>query len=197
MEGIGPEPKRQRLEYNGSRVLPPQPPPPPQSHSHSNSTSSPPHSYPPQQQTPPPPASLHEVAPHDQRSLPNPTPPAYVQEHSSHSIPMRPPPQQHQYPADPGGHIPYASHDPPPNGSIHHDQAHGFPQPYFEYTYLTAGPNSCGSVGYGVSYSQAGTRPLKKGNRATQVHYIRDHARKQLTELAGLRRLSYEESKMR
>lgn len=94
-----------------------------------------------------------------------------------------PPPQQHPYPADPGGHVPaFPPQDTPQNGSIHHglpmhpyDPAHGYPQPHpLEYTHspVTAGPNPYGAVGYGVSYGQAGTRPLKKGNRATQVHYV-------------------------
>lgn len=88
MNGMGPEPKRQRMEYTGPQRHPPQPPPPPQSHSHS-STLPPPHTYPPPQQPPPPP-SPYDVAPHDQRSLPDPTGPhAYVQEHSGHNTAIR------------------------------------------------------------------------------------------------------------
>ena len=240
MDGTVPEPKRQRLDYNGSQRLPAGPPAPPQSHSHPG-TLPPPNTYPPPQQPPPPP-SPYDVSPHDHRSLPDPPPPAYVPEQSGHSTPIREqrfhpesnysrrnsasaiarspdghhqyaparsmstaaaadghyPPPQHQYPADPGGHIQaYPPHDAPSNGNIHHglpmhpyDQAHGFPQPHpLEYTQspVTAGPNPYGPNPYAVPYGgQGGTRPIKKGNRATQVISLRSAIEKALTNLVGV-----------
>lgn len=215
---MGPEPKRQRVEYSGPQRLPPQPPPPSQSHSHI-STLPPPHTYAPPQQPPPPP-SPYDVGPHDQRSLPDPTGPhAYVQEHSGHNTPIRDqrfhpdpnysrrssasavrsPDGHHQYPSarsmsvattadgphyppqyavDPGGQAGYSSHDAPPNGTAHHglptasyDQPHAYPpsQPMdYAHSPVNAGPYGPPVNPYGVQFGQT-SRPLKKGNRATQV----------------------------
>lgn len=81
-----------------------------------------------------------------------------------------------QYPVEPSG---YPSHEPPPNGNLHHgglpmhpyEQAHGYPQPHhIEYSQspVTAGP-AYGGGNYVGHFGQAGARPLKKGNRATQA----------------------------
>lgn len=220
MDGMGPEPKRQRMEYMGSQRHPPQPPPLTHLHGHT-STLPLPHTYPPPQQPPPPP-SPYDVPPHEQRSLPDPTGPhAYVQEHSGHSTPIReqrfhPEPNysrrssasiarspdahhhnapgrsmsvvttaegQHypsQYPTDPGGQSAYSSHD-PPNGSLHHglpthpyEQANAYPPSHaMEYAQspVTAGPHGYTSIHpYAMQIGAPGSRPIKKGNRATQVH---------------------------
>ena len=206
MDGSGPEPKRQRLEYHkphphaGPTTLPP-----------------PPHTYQPPQQPPPPP-SPYDVGPHDNRNLPDPggpNPHAYVQEHSGTSTPRdqrfppdpgysrrssanvvpRSPDGHHQYPPGrslsvvEGPHYPsqypvepsgYPSHEPPQNGNVHHgglpmhpyEQAHGYPPPHhIEYSQspVTAGPPPYGGANYVGHFGQAGARPLKKGNRATQV----------------------------
>ena len=225
MDGIGPEPKRQRLEHNGPRALPPQPAIS-QPYSHPGTLPTPQHTtYPPPHQPPPPP-SPYDLGPHEQRSLPDPTPHAYVQEHSGHNTPVRergfhqdpysrrssasataplrspdgphqyPPPRSmstalpaegqhyappsHQYPSEPGGHLPgYPTQETPPNGTVHHGlPIHTYPQhPYpphehqIDYNHPPAanGPPSYGSVNYGNPFSQGASRPLKKGNRATQA----------------------------
>ncbi|KAL9070901.1 MAG: hypothetical protein Q9161_004543 [Pseudevernia consocians] len=205
MDGPGPEPKRQRLDYHK-----------PHSHGHATTLPPPPHTYQPPQQPPPPP-SPYDVGPHDNRNLPDPggpNPHAYVQEHSGTSTPRdqrfppdpgysrrssasvvpRSPDGHHQYPPGrslstaEGPHYPsqypgepsgYPSHEPPPNGNIHqgglpmhpYEQAHGYPPPHhIEYSQspVTAGP-PYGGANYIGHFGQAGARPLKKGNRATQA----------------------------
>ncbi len=109
----------------------------------------------------------------------------------------------HQYPPDFGGHLSgYPSHEAPPNGNIHHglpmhpyDQAHGFP-PHghpldYNHSPVTAGPPPYGAVNYGTSFGQAGSRPLKKGNRATQVYSISPSGKDALTKLLGVWCLPY------
>ena len=219
MDGMGPEPKRQRMEYNGPQRLPPQPSLPPPSHP---STLPPPHTYPPPSQPPPPP-SPYDTGPLDQRNLPDPTGPhAYVQEHSGHNTPIREqrfhpdpnfsrrssasaarsPDGHHQYHpvrsmsvataaegqhypphynADPSSQAGYPSHEATANGAIHHglppshpyDQAHAYPSSHpmdYAHSPANAGPASYGPINpYAVSFGQGNSRPLKKGNRATQV----------------------------
>ena len=206
MDGSGPEPKRQRLEYHKPHL-----------HGHATTLPPPPHTYQPPQQPPPPP-SPYDVGPPDNRNLPDPggpNPHAYVQEHSGTSTPrdQRFPPDPAYsrrssatvVPRSPDGHHPYApgrtlsvgegphypsqypiepsgypSHEPPPNGNVHpaglpmhpYEQAHGYPPPHhIEYSQspVTAGPPPYGGGNYVGHFGQAGARPLKKGNRATQV----------------------------
>lgn len=218
---MGPEPKRQRLEYNGQpQRMPPQPPPPPQSNSNI-STLPPPYTYPPAQQPPPPP-SPYDVGPPDPRSLPDPTGPhAYVQEHSGHSTPIReqrfhpdpnysrrssasaarspdghhqyPPGRsmsvvtiaegQHypsQYPTDSGSQPGYPSQEQTSNGNVNHglpthpyDQPHAYAPSHpvdYGHSPVTAGHPYGPTINpYGVSFGQQNVRPIKKGNRATQV----------------------------
>ena len=209
MEGMGPEPKRQRMEYNGPQRLPPQPPPPPSSHGHPSTL------------PPPLPPSFYDPGAHDPRNLPDPSPHAYVQEHSGHSTPIREPryhpdpnysrrnsssaarspdgPHQHQsarsmsvattaegqhypsqYNVDAGSQPGYISHEATTNGTIHHglpshpyEQAHSYPSSHpMEYAHSPAntGPTSYGSLNpYAVQFGHGSSRPMKKGNRATQV----------------------------
>ena len=247
MEAMGPEPKRQRMEYNGHQRLPPQPPPPPQLQGHP-STLPPPHTYPPPQQPPPPP-SPYDVSPHDPRSLPDPTGPhAYVQEHSGHNTPIREqrfhhdpnysrrsstsvarsPDGHHQYQAarsmsvattaegqhyphqysvDPAGQAAYPPHEAAPNGAVHHglpthpyDQAHAYPSSHpMEYAHspVNAGPNSYGPLNpYAVQFGPGASRPLKKGNRATQVCRKTAARAGDLADKTGVRCLSHKKSKV-
>jgi hypothetical protein len=235
------------MEYIGLQRHPPQPPPLSQPHSHS-STLPLPHTYPPPQQPPPPP-SPYDVAPHDQRSLPDPTGPhAYVQEHSGHNTPIReqrfhPEPSysrrssasvarspdghhqyasgrsmsvvttaegQHypsQYQAEPGGQSAYLSHE-PPNGNSHHalpthtyDQTHTYPLPHameFAHSPVSAGPHGYPQINqYAVQFGPPGSRPMKKGNRATQVCFEELLTKVRSTDWKGLRCLSHKKSEMR
>ena len=206
MDGSGPELKRQRLDYRKphphghATTLPPpphtyqppqQPPPPPS-----------PYDVGPQDNRnlpdpggPNPHAYVQEHSgtstPRDQRFPPD---PGYSRRSSTSVVP-RSPDAHHQYSAGrslsvaEGPHYPsqypvetsgYPSHEPPPNGNLHHgglpmhsyEQAHGYPPPHhIEYSQspVTAGP-PYGGANYVGHFGQAGARPLKKGNRATQVH---------------------------
>lgn len=81
-----------------------------------------------------------------------------------------------QYSVDSGGQATYSSQE-APNGSLHHglpyEQAHVYPPSHtLEYAQspVSAGPHGYPHINqYAVQFGPPGSRPLKKGNRATQV----------------------------
>ncbi|KAL6714688.1 hypothetical protein ACLMJK_008113 [Lecanora helva] len=85
-----------------------------------------------------------------------------------------------QYSVDPTGQPAYPPHEGAPNGAVNHglpshsyDQAHPYPSSHpLEYAQspVNAGPSSYGALHpYQVQYGPGASRPLKKGNRATQA----------------------------
>ena len=85
-----------------------------------------------------------------------------------------------QYAVDPGGSSGYPPHEASVNGTINHGlPAHPYEHPPvyppahpgdYGHSPITAGhPYGTPINPYAVSFAQANSRPIKKGNRATQV----------------------------
>ncbi len=107
---------------------------------------------------------------------------------------------------DPGGQPGYPPHEAASNGAVHHglpthtyEQGPAYPSSHgVEYAHspVNAGPGSYSSINpYAVPFSGA-SRPVKKGNRATQVRRRKVSGASDLTDSLGLRCLPHEKGKM-